>query len=185
MNDKKVMQLALDALNHINVQGRVQVIEALRTAIAQLEPHIHRTQANINQPPNYTKPPLRTALAQTEKIECSRSHPHENMGSHCQLRTEIARLTNENARLKAQPEPEPVAWMHKFIDDVITKNRPTDITRNAGRWTSLYTAPIKKEWVGLNDEDRNKLHHLIDWTVPLDIKKFADAVEAKLKEKNT
>lgn len=54
---------------------------------------------------------LRTALEHPEKIECSRSHPHENMGSHCQLRTEIARLTNENARLKAQPDPEPVAWV--------------------------------------------------------------------------
>ena len=163
MTDKEVMQMALNALEILQAWPetpenfkRVQAIEALRTA-----------------------------LAQPEKIECSRSHPHENMGSHCQLLTDIARLTNENARLKAQPEPEPVAWMHKFIDDVITKNRPTDITRNAGRWTSLYTAPIKKEWVGLNDEDRNKLHHLIDWTVPLDIKKFADAVEAKLKEKNT
>lgn len=34
--------------------------------------------------------------------ECSRSHPHENMDAMCELRTEIARLTNENARLKAQ-----------------------------------------------------------------------------------
>ena len=42
----------------------------------------------------------------------------------------------------------------------------------------------KREWVGLMDEDRNKLRHLVDWTVPLDIKKFADSVEAKLKEKN-
>jgi hypothetical protein len=34
---------------------------------------------------------------------CTRSHPHENMDAMCELRTEIARLTNENARLKAQP----------------------------------------------------------------------------------
>lgn len=32
---------------------------------------------------------------------CTRSHPHENMDAMCELRTEIARLTNENARLKA------------------------------------------------------------------------------------
>jgi len=36
---------------------------------------------------------------------CTRSHPHENMDAMCELRTEIARLTNENARLKAQPAP--------------------------------------------------------------------------------
>jgi len=113
---REAMEMALNALTAWDARGRLRVIEALRTA-----------------------------LAQPEKIECSRSHPHENMGSHCQLRTEIARLTNENAHLKAQPEPEPVAWMHKFIDDVITKNRPTDITRNAGRWTALYTAPPQRK----------------------------------------
>jgi hypothetical protein len=43
----------------------------------------------------------------------------------------------------------------------------------------------QREWVGLTDEDMNKLWHLVDWTVPLDIKKFARAIEAKLKEKNT
>ena len=45
----------------------------------------------------------------------------------------------------AQPEPEPVAWMHNMIDDVIIKHRPTDITRNAGRWTALYTAPPQRK----------------------------------------
>jgi hypothetical protein len=33
--------------------------------------------------------------------DCTRSHPHENMDQACELRTEIARLTNEGARLKA------------------------------------------------------------------------------------
>ena len=45
----------------------------------------------------YTSPPAQ------RPHECSRSHPHENMDAMCELRTEIARLTNENARLKAQP----------------------------------------------------------------------------------
>jgi hypothetical protein len=45
---------------------------------------------------------------------CTRSHPHENMDAMCELRTEIARLTNENARLKAQPAVQPVAlrWVN-------------------------------------------------------------------------
>jgi len=46
-------------------------------------------------------------------------------------------------------------------------------------------AQPEKEWVGLTDEEKIKLRYLVDWTVPLDIKKFADSVEAKLKEKNT
>jgi hypothetical protein len=32
---------------------------------------------------------------------CTRSHPHEAMSSECELRTEIARLTNSGARIKA------------------------------------------------------------------------------------
>jgi len=59
---------------------------------------------------------IKQARAQPAPV-CTRSHPHENMDALCELRTEIARLTNENARLKAQPAPvqsaergEPVAW---------------------------------------------------------------------------
>ena len=101
------------------------------------------------------------------------------MGSHCQLRTEIARLTNENAHLKAQPEPEPVAWMHKFIDDVITKNRPTDITRNAGRWTALYTVPPQRK--PLSDDELLAALKSVDSEtarLPNGFKLFARAIEA-------
>lgn len=46
----------------------------------------------------------RAALStQQSPFECTRSHPHEMMSPECALRTEIARLTNENARLKATP----------------------------------------------------------------------------------
>jgi hypothetical protein len=55
----------------------------------------------------HATPPAQPAL------NCTRSHPHENMDAMCELRTEIARLTNENARLKAQPAAvqEPVATL--------------------------------------------------------------------------
>ncbi len=44
-----------------------------------------------------------------QPADCTRSHPHEEMDGYCLLRTEIARLTNENARLKAsQPAREPL-----------------------------------------------------------------------------
>ena len=81
------------------------------------------------------------------------------------------------------PEPEPVAWFCKLPDNKISikiVGKPTE-----GNWEPLYTAPPKKEWVGLTDEEKIKLRYLVDWTVPLDIKKFADSVEAKLKEKNS
>ena len=80
-------------------------------------------------------------------------------------------------------ETEPVAWMHNFIDDVIIKNRPTDITCNAGRWTALYTAPPQREWVGLSNEEKKAICQEAaneDWT-DLDV---INATEAKLREKN-
>jgi hypothetical protein len=36
----------------------------------------------------------------TQLNQCTRSHPHENMDEMCELRTEIARLTNELAQVK-------------------------------------------------------------------------------------
>ena len=49
----------------------------------------------------------------------------------------------------------------------------------------IYTAPPKKEWVGLTDEDMRKLRYLVDWTAPLNIAALATVIEAQLKEKNT
>ena len=60
---------------------------------------VWKTKADETDEPLYTHPPT-LSLAQRPH-ECSRSHPHENMNAMCELRTEIARLTNENARLKA------------------------------------------------------------------------------------
>jgi hypothetical protein len=81
-------------------------------------------------------------------------------------------------------ETEPVAWMHNFIDDVIIKNRPTDITCNAGRWTALYTTPPQREWVGLTDEEMAAAWSQSKGDVLYRLKPFARAIEAKLKEKN-
>lgn len=50
---------------------------------------------------------LRTELEALKKFTaCTRSHPHEAMAQDCELRTEIARLTNELARLRAAPVQE-------------------------------------------------------------------------------
>jgi len=116
---------------------------------------------------------------------CTRSHPHENMDAMCELRTEIARLTNENARLKAQPAPvqEPVAcvidgdlYFHHEIDweDLAYQGHGVEL---------LYTAPpaAQRQWVGLTDEDIIKCTPTWGGTV----EDVARAIEAKLKEKNT
>jgi len=98
-----------------------------------------------------------------------------------------ARLAQPDVPESCFGETEPVAWMHNFIDDVIIKNRPTDITCNAGRWTALYTAPPQREWQGLTDEE---MFAALVQADPLTkrlapgFEYFARAIEAKLKEKN-
>ena len=95
-----------------------------------------------------------------------------------------------------EPNQEPVAWItnggkgelwwhqsSKFDEEgnLIGPN-PDDIP--------LYTAPLKKEWVGLTDKEIQDLGYLSEkfdasnseW---FDRWGFAQAIEAKLKEKNT
>ena len=64
----------------------------------------------------------------------------------------------------AQPKPEPMAWMHNFIDGGFTKSRPIGLDRHPDRWTPLYkdqtscktcesSHDTRKEWQGLTDDD--------------------------------
>jgi hypothetical protein len=66
---------------------------------------------------------------------------------------------------------EPVAWMDE-------KGILWNSVTHPDNYTALYTAPPKKEWVGLTDAD------LVDCETEFDVA-FAQAIEAKLKEKNT
>jgi hypothetical protein len=106
----------------------------------------------------------------------------------------------------AQPEQEPVAWMHNFIEGNVITHIPADIGRHPERWTPLYTAPCqtcqslamavmndqtyhekvipKREWVGLTDEEigeviSGQFAERNYWV------KITKALESKLKEKNT
>ena len=76
------------------------------------------------------------------------------------------------ARL-AQPEPEPVAWWHDRGDFV-------DLNVS-GHGTPLYFAPPQREWQGLTDQEQLEIMKQFG---PGQRGLFADAIEAKLKEKN-
>ena len=74
---------------------------------------------------------------------------------------------------------EPVAWKERHTTFCNTSKDLCD-----GDPIPLYTAPPKREWVGLTDEEREYL-----WSItPIEDEDrfaFVLAVEAKLKEKNT
>ena len=66
---------------------------------------------------------VRAAIAQpASTLECTRSHPHENMDELCKLRTIIARLENEKAI--AQP-----------VQPAAQAAQPTDAERPNCIWT--------------------------------------------------
>ena len=62
-------------------------------------------------------------------------------------RNTIEAITALRERL-AQPEQEPVAWMHNFIEGGISiGKKPTDLNRHPDRWTALYKDPTPcKTW---------------------------------------
>ena len=121
------------------------------------EEEFARIEAEIKRRQGDTPPAAQPAP------NCTRSHPHENMDAMCELRTEIARLTNKNARLKAA-QPAPVKTYHD--------GKPWPV------------AP--KPWVGLTDEERDELYaaHHDSCGYPITATGYEKAIEAKLKEKN-
>ena len=90
---------------------------------------------------------------------------------------------NEITALKerlAQPEQEPVA---EVIDWGVEGPRLKGLTEDWPRvGTLLYTTPPQRTWVGLTDEEQQQAYEQWQndgWGV------FYNAIEAKLKEKNT
>ena len=80
------------------------------------------------------------------------------------------------ARL-AQPEQEPVAWWHDR-GDVVDLNV-------SGHGTPLYFAPPQREWQWLTDDEYEVMAEKYVTNCYFDTLKYARAIEAKLKEKNT
>lgn len=89
-------------------------------------------------------------------------------------------------------ETEPFGWLFKQRDGELYKLlRGKDVDwseKNNPYWVKvspLYTAPPKREWVGLTDDDLHELfmsNDYIDDSVVFEV--IARAIEAKLKEKN-
>ncbi len=84
------------------------------------------------------------------------------------------------------------AWCHLNSDErsviIFEKSDLIDYEHDGYSITPLYTAPPKREWVGLTDEDLEAVfpaiatYHESNKTL---YRSVAHAIEAKLKEKNT
>jgi hypothetical protein len=90
------------------------------------------------------------------------------------------------SRVLTQPEQEPVAWLSSpnFIEQETIEERPRRVwfECNAGVGIPLYTAPPKREWVGLTDEEiAQTVGSPIDEVYLVDFRRVIE----KLRSKNT
>ncbi len=101
----------------------------------------------------------------------------------CAFENPAGAIKGESKPLYAVPQQaekqEPIAWMVYTLDgaSAFVTDNPNDFTESHSCF-ALYTAPPRKEWVGLTDEEITELDYSgtrID---------FVRAIEAKLKEKN-
>jgi hypothetical protein len=85
-------------------------------------------------------------------------------------------------RQALETEQEPVAWANSF--DLQNFDMKVRTGPDLHHTAPLYTAPPKREWVGLTDEEINSVCYKRDWTAPWTDTTFARAIEQALKEKN-
>jgi hypothetical protein len=90
----------------------------------------------------------------------------------------------------AQPEPEPVLWRYRTVTFWNSKPQWRYLDSLEGvegllGLEPLYTAPPKRKWVGLTDEERYQAEACCWYMDEFDQTIYAEAIEAKLKEKNT
>ena len=190
MTDRELMQLALEALTHLQptaltsfytIGDRDKAIAALREKLAQPE-----TEAEI-----YKR--LYELRGKALDRPCSRcgyqpkriypmAQPEQSRAEKMRDAGYTRRPTlREIASKDEQPEQEPVAWTTGWNGGhcVIRSANPSAILPIG---IALYTTPPRREWVGLTEDEIDECYYWKDrqWTTD----ELVRHVEAKLREKN-
>lgn len=106
-----------------------------------------------------------------------------------------ANLANWNAKIKAipiikqalaQPEPEPLAWF-RYETFYEYRNQLARCTKDCIGAFPVYTSPPKREWHGLTEIEVDECYKLVMYDMNIEPSRLRiyQAIEAKLKEKNT
>ena len=75
----------------------------------------------------------------------------------------------------------PIAW-YDPTNGMVSTDKDSPLFTPLGQ---LWPVSIKREWVGLTDEEILKFQDIVPNTLSHDLIEFAKIIEAKLKEKNT
>jgi hypothetical protein len=129
MTDQELMQQALDALQAYGAHApNCEHLMLLTSLPPQRKPCSCGLVATIIT--------MRERLALPQMQPCA----GRNCGStNSNLHSAECFEDYEKSTGMAQPEQEPVAWIHNFIEGGISiGKRPLDLTRHPDRWTALY-----------------------------------------------
>ena len=181
---REAMQMALEALesdpiSHAGLVNRKQAITALRQA---LETDLARVgEVGVwGEWQGLTDEEI-DALSQARSLTDELMDCVDRLGSEAD--TVDPRVWQHLLVYAPKPEEEPVAWISEG-GDVSRSKRYMD--EMGFKCNPLYTAPPKKEWVGLTNKEIDGIDESTwdedhkSWG----IHKFARAIEAKLREKN-
>jgi hypothetical protein len=137
-----------------------------------------------------TQKALKMALEVNESMKDVLKQVNELIAENKSLKEALTKektlqaLHSENERLglykDAYAQPEPAAWVAEDVcEGQYIDGRPRKIWWECkeGVGTAFYTHPPQRTWVGLTDEEIDK------WTPEIHV--VIQAIEAKLKEKNT
>jgi hypothetical protein len=84
-----------------------------------------------------------------------------------------------------ETEQEPVAWRYKYPDGVWRFSNGERVNGSDPiKSQPLYTAPPKREWVGLTDDDVSYFRYQATFCDEFDAAFMAELIEKDLKEKN-
>ena len=184
---RKAAEMALEALmqkgeHHPKVY---RAAEALRQALDD-KPAV---KSYCGGKPNYCTPevtgevtgevPCKTDPRAPHGFDRNASHSADRYVCECEgwEPVDAVNMNQERVDETAKGEHEPVAWADKMGAVIPHSHKlfQPDLLKDYTR--PLYTAPPKREWVGLTDEEREFFKGI--GFVGVDI------IEAKLKEKNT
>ena len=130
-------------------------------------------------------------------LKATQESLREHMERIKELEAELAKqkaldTKADNSRelgLGYEPEQEPVAWM-AFVESFCGYRIIKASSTQKEGYVPVYTAPPRKEWVGLTDEEIVVLYRQIadctEWAIGglTHAMPFAHAIEAKLRSKN-